>query len=393
MNDSNSADKPKPNNNLYLNNNWYLNSTKALDTQALTAAKAHQTTLTKPPGSLGILEEIALKFAAWQGCVKPQVKDILVRIFAADHGVCAQGVSAFPQAVTGQMVANFLSGGAAISVLSRDIGANFAVVNAGTASELDPTLASHNSFINRPIAAGTQDFSLQAAMSPEQCLQALQLGCDIVKQIVKQQDCQIFIGGDMGIGNTSSASAIYSALLNLSAETSVGPGTGVEGEALKNKQEVVTKALNLHQQAIQNLSHDNTHINKSNSTVRALKVLQCLGGFEIAALSGAYIACAQKGIPILVDGFICTAAALVAQQINPGVKDWMLFAHRSAEPAHQLALEYFDAKPLLDLGLRLGEGSGAALAWPIISAALNLHNNMATFTQAGVAEKSATNDV
>ena len=334
---------------------------KDLDHPAMAEAKKHQDCLTKPAGSLGQLEQLALNFAAWQGRAYPQVKTISVVVFAGDHGVCAQGVSAFAQEVTTQMVANFLAGGAAISVLSKQLHADFNVVNAGVAHPL----AEHEKLVNTPVALGTADFSKEAAMSPTTLFKALRLG----SEQVEHGHSDIFIGGEMGIGNTTSASALYSALLSLSPEESVGLGTGVDMAGLARKRAIIGQALALH----------------STRLCDPFETLRCLGGYEITALVGAYIRCAQRGIPVLVDGFICTAAALVAEKINPSIRPWLLFAHQSAEPAHTRALNYFKASPLLNLGMRLGEGSGAALALPLIQAALELHNKMATFAQAGVA--------
>ncbi len=346
--------------------NWYQIPTKKINQTTQQQAHDHQQQLTKPAGSLGQLEKLAEQFAGFQGCVKPQINKVKVAVFAGDHGVCQQGVSAFPQAVTMQMILNFLQGGAAISVLSRQLQADFCVVNTGIATPLPEAFTEHAQLIHQPIAEGTADFSQQAAMTEEQLEKALALGASIVAE----QDIDLFIGGEMGIGNTTAASAIYAALLSLSPEQVAGRGTGVDDEGLTRKQMVIANALNLHQC-------------KAKSP---LDVLRCVGGFEIAALTGAYIACAQQGTPVLVDGFICTAAALLAVRTNPGVREWLLFSHRSAEPAHHFALETLQAQPLLDLGLRLGEGSGAAVATTLIQSALLLHNEMATFAEAGVSD-------
>lgn len=346
------------------NSYWFYEPVKKLDGDALKKAEDHQASLTKPPGSLGELENIAIKFAAWQGRVKPELDRIGICVFAADHGICAKGISAFPQAVTVQMVANFVAGGAAISVLAKALNADFSVVNMGVAHPL----LTDNGVINAVIAAGTADFSEQAAMSSEQCLQALNAG----KKQVMDADWQLFIGGEMGIGNTTSATALYCALLGISPSEAAGPGTGISSQGVTLKAQLINHALERH----------------VNEETTAWQVLQTMGGFEIAALVGAYIACAQQGIPVLVDGFICTAAALIAIKLNPDVQKWMLFAHKSAEPAHSRALDYLNVRPLLDLSMRLGEGSGAAVALPIVKSALQLHNHMATFTQANVSNGS-----
>ncbi len=325
---------------------------------ARNAALERQSILTKPAGSLGKLEQIAVDFAAWQSNPIPTLSDISIRIFAADHGVCANNVSAFPQEVTAQMVLNFLSGGAAISVLAQELAADFKVVNLGTVTPLDDA----PKLVNTPIAAQSADLSRQAALTEPQLAAALNIGQQ------QANPATLFIGGEMGIGNTTPASAIYAALLDLPAQKTVGPGTGIDQSGQDHKAHIINQALSLHAKEL------NT----------PLAVLKHLGGFEIAALTGAYISAAQKQTPILVDGFICTAAALLATRINPSCRDWMLFSHASAEPAHQLALESLKADAILDLGMRLGEGSGAAVCVPILKNALLLHANMATFNDAGV---------
>lgn len=345
---------------------WIISPAQKINDESVLLAKAHQSVLTKPAGSLGRLEDIAEQFAGWQGVKNPLLNNIQVVVFAGDHGVCQQQVSAFPQEVTMQMIVNFLQGGAAISVLSHQMDADFNVVNMGIVTPLPDPFVNHQRLINKNICSGTADLSQQSAMSEEQCLAALDAG----KSLLDTSTAQLFIGGEMGIGNTTSASAIYAALLSLSAAEVVGPGTGVDAAGLLRKQEVINTALELHKDYLSD----------------PYQALRRLGGLEIAALVGSYIASAQKGIPVLVDGFICTAAALLAVRINPSVKEWLLYSHRSAEPAHCKALDALDASPLLDLGLRLGEGSGAALTVSLLQSALCLHNNMATFTQAGVSE-------
>ncbi len=345
---------------------WLLTSAQMMDQKSMEYARKRQQRLTKPPGSLGDLELIAEQFAGWQGRVEPSIEQVRVVVFAADHGVCQQGVSAFPQEVTAQMVANFLEGGAAISVLSQALFAELTVVNLGVVGELAESYQQHPQLLDCSIACCTADFSREAAMTHEQVNQALAVG----QSVVNETTMDLFIGGEMGIGNTTSASAIYSALLSLSPEQVVGRGTGVDEAGLLRKQRVVQQGLDVHKTLL----------------TEPYEVLRCLGGFEIAALVGSYIACAQKGIPIVVDGFITTAAALVATRINPSVKPWLLFSHQSAESAHGLALQALDVKPMVNLGLRLGEGSGAALIVPILQSALRLHAEMATFDQAGVSK-------
>lgn len=343
---------------------WWQEPVKTIDPGALNKAVARQQQLTKPAGSLGMLEQIAITFAGWQGRAIPQLDNVSIRIFAADHGVAVEGVSAFPQAVTAEMIRNFSRGGAAITVLARQQQADFSVINLGTVSELE-TLPG---VVNLPQGPGTENFLKQPAMSPNQLDNAMKAGAEQLTE-----NCQLFIGGEMGIGNTTSASALVSALLDLPVAETVGKGTGVSDEGLIRKQKVIEQALKLH----------NPHCDSP------IEILRHLGGFEIAGLVGAYIAAAQRGTPILIDGFISSVAALLACHLNPLARDWMMFAHWSAESGHRHVLESMEAKPLLDLGMRLGEASGAGVALSIIRTALLLHKEMATFGEAEVSEQSA----
>ena len=347
---------------------WWLNPCKPVDAQAVEQAQARQQQLTKPAGSLGRLESVAVQLAGLQGQVKPSLDQLWIAIFAGDHGVVAEGVSAFPQEVTGQMLHNFVSGGAAISVLARQLGASLEVVDLGTVT---PSL-------NLPgvrhlnIGAGTANFVEGPAMTQAQGALALQAGRDSVQR-ASAAGTQLFIGGEMGIGNTTAASALACALLDCPVLHLTGPGTGLSAAGVSLKAQVIERALALHR-----AQRDD-----------ALQTLFSLGGFEIAALVGAYLACAQEGIAVLVDGFICSVAALVAVRLNPDCRPWLLFGHRGAEPGHRHVLETLNAEPLLDLGLRLGEGSGAALAVPLLRLACDLHGQMATFAEAAVADRPA----
>jgi len=338
---------------------WWNETVTAPSQTASAAARDRQLQLTKPSGSLGRLEQLAIQFAGWQSRSDPQLDNVDIRVFAGDHGVVAEGVSAFPQAVTVQMIHNFARGGAAIAVLARHCGAAFGVVNMGTVAP-GPAL---EGVVNLNLASGTANFCTGPAMGEALVRRALACGAE---QAPAQAD--LFIGGEMGIGNTSAAAALTSALLDLPVASTVGRGTGVNDQDLAVKCTAVQRALDLHCKV----------------GMSALDILRCLGGLEIAALCGAYIACAQRGIPVLVDGYICTAAALVACRLNPGVRAWLLFAHCSAEPGHRHLLQALSAEPLLDLGMRLGEGSGAAVVLPLLQAACRLHNEMATFAEAGV---------
>ncbi len=349
-----------------MENNWLDQPCAALNETAGLQALERQGQLTKPPGALGQLESVAVILAAMQGAEKPKVDRVQISIFAADHGVAAEGVSAFPQAVTGEMVKNFARGGAAICVLAKSLDATLEVVNLGTVN--DP--GDLPNVLRVVIAPSTANFAVEPAMTKAQLALALQAGRDSVLR-AQQAAVQLFIGGEMGITNTTSAAAIACALLQESPQLLAGPGTGLDSHGVAHKADVIARALALH-----GLSCD-----------EPLDVLRCLGGFEIAALTGAYLAAAQHGIPVLVDGFITTVAAMLAVRINPLVRGWLLFAHTSAEPGHQRVLDALVAKPLLHLAMRLGEGSGAAVAVPLLRTACALHNGMATFAEAAVSGK------
>jgi len=353
-------------------NDWLKNPIKEINQSFSDLAAKHQMQLTKPPGSLGALEDIAIKFAGWQGELLPKIENPIIAVFAADHGIANENVSAFPQAVTTEMVRNFANGGAAISVLAKSLSIPLHVIDMGTVVEAEKL----NSVISKRIAPGTKNFAKQAAMTAEQCAQAMLAGQEFIEQ-AKINLVDVFIGGEMGIANTTSATAIASVLLELPVASLAGPGTGLDEKAISHKVEVIQNAIAFHQ---------SNFVNGTNE-VDALKVLQTVGGFEIAALVGAYLACAQHGIPILVDGFICSVAALVAIRIASDSKQWMCFTHQSAEPGHQLILNKLNVTPLLNLNMRLGEASGAAVSLATIQLALNLHNNMATFEQAAVSNK------
>ena len=333
-----------------------------------TAALERQGQLTKPPGSLGELEAMAVRLAAMQGVEKPSVDKAQIVVFAGDHGVTEEGVSAFPQVVTGDMIKNFSAGGAAISVLAQQQGAEFEVVNVGTVVDL-PAL---EHVVDATVMKGTANFAHQAAMSSAQLAAALQVGKEAAER-AHQKGATVFIGGDMGIGNTSAATALSAWVLDDDANNHVGPGTGLDAAGVSHKGQVIAAALTKHKAAM----------------TSPLAALQYVGGLEIAALVGAYVRSAQLGMAILVDGFITTSAALIAAQIQPQITSWMFFSHASAEPGHQAMVKALGAKPILDLGMRLGEGSGAGVALSILKSACATHNHMATFAEAAVSEKSA----
>lgn len=331
-------------------------------------AAQRQDALTKPRGSLGRLEDIAIELCALQATDRPCADSVPVIIFAGDHGVTAHGTSPYPSEVTTQMMSNFVAGGAAISVLSRSLGLSMEVVDAGTlADPLDGVI------VDKP-CRGTSDFTAGAAMSEDQLAHALGSG---ERAVERAGQADLLVLGEMGIGNTTAASALASSLLARSPEDLVGPGAGLDASGLVHKLRVVNDALALHRPEI------------DGATTPALETLRRLGGLEIAALTGAIIASTRRGTPVVVDGFIVSVAALVATRLTPSCRPWLLFGTRSAEPGHAAVLDALDAEPLLDLGLRLGEASGAALALPLIRAACELHSSMATFEEAAISGPAA----
>jgi nicotinate-nucleotide--dimethylbenzimidazole phosphoribosyltransferase len=343
---------------------WLGDDLRPIDMHAAEAARARQGTLTKPPGSLGDLEMLAIRLAGWQRRERPSVERVHITVFAGDHGITAEGVSAFPQAVTVEMLRNFARGGAAISVLARSLGATFEVVNLGTAVRVAG--GAHDVWLG----PGTVSFAQDAAMSEAQLAAALDAGRKSVERAAAAE-AQLYIGGEIGIGNTTAAAALACALLPADPETLAGPGTGLDAAGVARKAAVIRRSLERH----------------AGGLGSAPEILRRLGGFEIAALAGAYVRCAQVGLPVVIDGFIATAAALIARQLRPGAESWWLFSHRSREPGHAALLAALDARPLLELGMRLGEGSGAAMAVPLLRLACELHGGMATFAEAGVSEK------
>ena len=344
---------------------WIKDKSAALKPAARDAALSRQSKLTKPPGSLGQLEAMAVWLAERQGSKAPAANKIWIGVFAADHGVMAQNVSAFPQAVTGEMIKNFAAGGAAISVLAKSLGAKLEVINLGTVN--DPGQIKGVDYA--PIAPQTANMVEGAAMTAAQLEQALLQGRDMAER-AHQAQTELLICGDMGIGNTTSSAALACAYLQLSPEKLVGPGTGVDEAGIKHKAQIVRRALNVNQALCESPQG----------------VLQALGGFEIAAMAGAMIRSAQMGQCVLVDGYIASTAALSAVRMNASVLDWLHFSHRSAEPGHVAILDALNAKTVLDLGMCLGEASGAAVTVPLFRLACDLHNNMATFEEAGVSE-------
>jgi nicotinate-nucleotide--dimethylbenzimidazole phosphoribosyltransferase len=332
-----------------------------LDARAMAAMQARLDALTKPPGSLGRLEALAVQLAGISGRVPPACDERAVLVFAADHGVAAEGVSAYPAEVTRQMVLNFLAGGAAINVLARQAGAKLIVVDAGVAGDLPP----HANLVSHKIARGTQNFVSAPAMTRDEALRSVEIGIDCF------EPCQAAALGEMGIGNSTAAAAIVAAATGCSAAAALGPGTGIDAAGRQRKLAAIERALALHQP----------------DPGDGLGLLAAIGGFEIGALAGAMLAAAAARVPAVIDGFICTAAALVAARLCPAVREYLIAAHVSAEPGHPLALADLRLRPLLQLDMRLGEGTGAVLALHLLDSACRIAGEMATFDEAHVSRR------
>ncbi|MHB8383099.1 MAG: nicotinate-nucleotide--dimethylbenzimidazole phosphoribosyltransferase [Candidatus Binataceae bacterium] len=339
-----------------------------LDDGAARAAIARLDSLTKPPGSLGHLEDLVRRYAAIRGDGTARMGGGAIAVFVADHGIAAEGVSAFPQAVTLEMLRNIAGGGAAISVLARRFGYQLIVVDTGV--KIDTSAAPLAGVSYRRIGAGTANFAHGPAMSASQVRRALEVGIEIARQIAASGATLIGIG-EMGIANSTSAAAILCAATGLAPTEIAGRGTGLDDEGVRRKIAVLERALALHRAAL----------------AGGEAILAAVGGFEIAAMAGVCIAGAALRIPVVVDGFIATAAAAAAERIYPGLFDYLLFAHRSAEGGHSRALEHMRVRPLLDLGMRLGEGTGAALAMNLLEGGLAMFHTMATFESAEVSGK------
>jgi nicotinate-nucleotide--dimethylbenzimidazole phosphoribosyltransferase len=340
---------------------------KPLDDKAMQSARARQDTLTKPQGSLGRLEELSIQLAGITGNPIPSIKDKVIITMAGDHGVVAEGVSAYPQEVTPQMVLNFLDGGAAINVLARHINARVVIVDMGVASDIPVG----EGLIVKKIACGTANISKGPAMTREQGTGSILSGVEIVEaEIIRGLD--IVGTGDMGIGNTTPSAAIACALMNQHPQEIAGRGTGVDDDGLKRKIDAIERALS---------------VNQPNAN-DGLDVLAKVGGFEIGGLAGVMLGAAAHHKPVMVDGFISTAAAMIAVTIAPACRNYLVAAHRSKEHGHGLMLDWLQLNPLLDFDLRLGEGTGAALGISMAEAACKILAEMATFGEAGVSEKS-----
>jgi nicotinate-nucleotide--dimethylbenzimidazole phosphoribosyltransferase len=330
------------------------------DRAIVTLLQKHLDNLTKPPGSLGRLEELARTFGLMRGSVDLVLQKRAVFTFAADHGVSRAGVSAYPREVTAQMVFNFLSGGAAINVLCRHYGLQNVVVDVGVDYEF-PQL---EGLVSRKVGRGTENFHEMPAMTEQQAIRSIEAGIDLA------EGYDLVGTGEMGIGNTTASSAILAALTGSTVEEVAGRGTGVDDERLRHKTKVIREALARHKPDPNN----------------ALDVLAKIGGFEIGAIAGLILGAASRRIPVVVDGFISGAGALIATRLEPACRDYLFFSHLSRERGHKRMLEFFDARPILDLDMCLGEGTGAAIAMDVISAAVRIYNEMATFESASVSK-------
>jgi len=331
------------------------------------AAQAHSDQLTKPPGSLGRLEHVAAQLAAITGELWPDLSRRSVVIMAGDHGVCEEGISAFPQSVTPQMVQNFLNGGAAVNVLARGAKADVACVDIGVAAELE-----HEGLISRKVMHGSNNMAKGAAMSREQAIQAIGVGIDVVEQLYRDGN-RMFATGEMGIGNTTASAAIVSVMTGLSAAQAAGRGTGISDHMLEHKVKVIEQAI----------------VVNAPQADDPLDVLSKIGGLEIAGLVGVMIGAAKLRCPVVLDGYISTAAALIAAALVPNSKYYMIPSHQSQEQGHVHALSSLGLAPCIQLDLRVGEGTGAVLCFHFIDAALQLMQQMATFASAGVDGKTS----
>ncbi len=324
--------------------------------------------LTKPRGSLGRLEEIVIQYGLATRQVEWQMPRKSLFVFCSDHGVTSEGVSAYPAEVTYQMVRNFAAGGAAISVLCRHHDIDPVIVDMGVAHEIEAGLA----VISRKIAPGTRNFACEAAMSREQAVRSIEIGIRLA-QAADKLGYRLLAIGEMGIGNTTSASAVICALAQCEPSAATGAGTGIDEQQRRHKAAVIQRALERHKPA----------------ATEPLEVLQTVGGFEIGGMAGFLLGAAAARIPICIDGLIATAAALIATRLSASTRDYLFFGHRSVEPGHTIALDLMGGRPLLDLEMRLGEGTGAALAVGVVESALHLYREMATFSSAGVSDKDS----
>jgi nicotinate-nucleotide--dimethylbenzimidazole phosphoribosyltransferase len=340
---------------------------RPLDSSSVAAARARQDALTKPRGSLGVLEDVSVQLAGLAGtCPAPLPEPAAIAVFAADHGVHVQGVTPWPQEVTAQMVANFLAGGAVINALAAQSGADVVVVDIGVNAELDAVPG----LLDRKVRRGTRDLAVESAMTRAEALAALEAGIEVAQQLVAAGH-RCLLTGDMGIANTTASAALIAAFTGASAAEVTGRGAGIDDAMLEHKVAVVDAALRLHEP----------------DPADPIGVVAAVGGLEHAALAGYLLGAAAERVPVILDGVIATAAALVAAALAPDAIDAMIAGHRSAEPGASRALQHLGLRPLVDLDLRLGEGSGATLALGLVQSAARVLRDVATFDGAGVTDK------
>ena len=344
---------------------------RGIDERYQRAAQQHLDSLTKPLGSLGQIEAVAAQYVAWREEEIPKISGKAVYVFAGDHGITDEGVSAYPREVTPQMVLNFLNGGAAINVLARQTGSDIVVVDVG----VDFDFQNAAGLRHRKVRRGTRNFAREAAMTNAELNQALEVGIDLAREASDEGRTLIALG-EMGIGNTSAATAITAALTGKPVLQLTGKGTGLDQARCARKAEIIDQALRLH-------FGDFTA-----SRPDPLETLRCVGGYEIAAITGAVLGAAARRIAVVIDGFICSAGAAVARALAPNARFGIIAGHLSQEPGHRVLLEAMGVKPVLQLDMRLGEGTGAVLTFPLIESAVRIYNEMATFGSAGVSEAS-----
>jgi nicotinate-nucleotide--dimethylbenzimidazole phosphoribosyltransferase len=337
-----------------------------LDKKAMEAARERQQNLTKPPGSLGALEDISIRVCGITGSPRPDLSEKSVILCAADHGVACEGVSAYPAEVTGQMLGNFASDGAAINVLARHASARVVLVDVGSACEVE-----HPRIISRRVRPGTANFAVGPAMSRAEAEAAIAVGIEVASEEI-ERGAKLIVTGEMGIGNTTASSALIAALTGLPPRALAGRGTGVDDQGFDRKVSVIERAL---------------EVNRP-SPADPIGALAATGGLEIGALAGVMLCCASSRVPVIVDGLISGAAALLASRIDERCSDYMFASHLSVEPGHALALQEIGLEPFLDLRMRLGEGTGAVLAASIVEASVKVLCEMATFEEAGVSRES-----
>ena len=347
--------------------NEVIASIQPLDEKAMRKARMRQDNLTKPQGSLGQLESVSIQVVGIKRNLRPRMTHKVIFTLAGDHGVTQEGVSAYPSEVTPQMVYNFLRGGAGINVLARHVGARVVVADLGVATKMEE----HRSLIDKKVAMGTQNMAKGPAMSREEAIRSIEAGIELVEEELSK-GIDILGTGDMGIGNTTSSSAITAALTGADVAIVTGRGTGLDDEGWRRKVKVIQRALD---------------INRPDPR-EGIDVLSKLGGFEIGGIAGVILAGAKYQIPVVIDGFISGAAALIATSFSPKVKPYLIASHQSAEKGHKIILEHLGLKPLLNLDLRLGEGTGAALGIFLVEASIRILNEMTTFAEAGVSEKN-----